>query len=172
MTTADQKREQHIVEYLLYVWQMEDLVRALGFDAGAIRGVMGEGAEADLVWMLQLARDMDRQKLHESGHVDHAMETMTELALLHDLLMGPMEDKPYVRAYEAARPHLDEMLQRSNGQKEMEHPVVSMMTGLYGWLVLRLKRERIATETESSMVAIREMANALARGHVKVYQGR
>lgn len=172
MTTADQKREQHIVEYLLYVWQMEDLVRALGFDAGAIRGVMGSGAEADLVWMLQLARDMENQKLLESGHVDHATETMTELALLHDLLMGPMEDKAYVRAYESARPHLDEMLQRAGESQKMEHPVVSMMTALYGWLVLRMKRERIATETESSMVAIRAMANALARGHVRVYQGR
>lgn len=172
MSTAAEKKESHIVEYVLYVWQMEDLVRAMGFDAGAIRGVLGGGDEADLVWMLNLARDMERQNLQAAGHVDHVVETMTELALLHDLLMGPMEDAEYVRQYEAARPHLDDMLKKTGKDAPIEHPVVSMMTALYGWLVLRMRREVISPETESSLVAIRNMANALARGHIRVYQGR
>ncbi len=172
MSIASEKKNSHVVEYLLYVWQMEDLVRALNFDAGAIRGLMGDGSEEDLRWMLELARDMERQKLQESGHVDHAVETLTEFALLHDLLIGPMEDKAYVRAFETAEPHLEALRSRSGQPEAVEHPVIGMMTALYGWLVLRMKRERLATETESSLVAIREMANALARGHIRVYQGR
>jgi hypothetical protein len=35
-----------------------------------------------------------------------------------------------------------------------------------------MRREVISPETESSLVAIRNMANALARGHIRVYQGR
>jgi very-short-patch-repair endonuclease len=46
-----------------------------------------------------------------------------------------------------------------------------MLTALYGWLVLRMKKEEVSLETEAAMVAIREMANALAKGHVKVYSG-
>ena len=37
MTTAEEKRDQHIVEYILYVWQMEDLVRAVELDLAALR---------------------------------------------------------------------------------------------------------------------------------------
>lgn len=169
MSTAATKRAAHIVEYVLYVWQMEDLVRALGFDAGAIRGVMAGGEEADLVWMLELSRDMERQNLQESGHVDHVVETLTELALLHDLLIGPMADKGYVKAFETASAQLEVVAQKAGKSGGVEHPVMTMMTALYGWLVLRLRKERVTAETESAMVAIRNMANALARGHVKVY---
>ena len=40
MNTALDKRANHIVEYLLYVWQMEDVVRAAEFDSGVIRAML------------------------------------------------------------------------------------------------------------------------------------
>jgi hypothetical protein len=46
-----------------------------------------------------------------------------------------------------------------------------MVIGLYGWLVLRLKKEAVSAETESAMVGLRNWANALARGYVRVYFG-
>jgi hypothetical protein len=46
-----------------------------------------------------------------------------------------------------------------------------MMTALYGWLVLRLRKETVSLETEAALVAIKGMANALARGHVRIYRG-
>ena len=48
MSTASEKRETHIVEYLLFVWQMEDLARAAGFDAGVIRSLSMESMA--LIW--------------------------------------------------------------------------------------------------------------------------
>jgi hypothetical protein len=47
-----------------------------------------------------------------------------------------------------------------------------MLTALYGWLVLKMRKEEVSLETQSALQPIREMANALARGHVKVYQGK
>lgn len=52
------------------------------------------------------------------------------------------------------------------------HPVEQLMVGLYGWLVLRMKKEAVSAETESAMVGLRNWANALARGHMKVYYGK
>ena len=44
MSTAAAKKNAHIVEYVLYVWQMEDLVRAAQFSETAIEGLFnGEG---------------------------------------------------------------------------------------------------------------------------------
>ncbi len=172
MNTALEKRESHIVEYLLFVWQMEDLARAAGFDAGVIRSLFDGHDGPDLEWLLQLAQDMSRENLQKAGHVGHAMETLTELALLHDLITGPMEDQNYVKAFENARPFLTELQEKNNGADSMMHPTEQMLTALYGWLVLRMKKETVSVETEAAMVAIRQMANALARGHIRVYEGR
>ena len=172
MSTASEKRETHIVEYLLFVWQMEDLARAAGFDAGVIRSLFNGVDCPDLEWLLQLSKDMSREGLQEIGHVSHATETLTELALLHDLLTGPMEDPAYVKVFESAQPFLTELQEKKQGGGSMMHPTEQMLTALYGWLVLRMKKETVSVETEAAMVAIRQMANSLARGHIRVYEGR
>ena len=37
MIIARQKRKENIAEYLLYMWQVEDLIRANNFDMDSIR---------------------------------------------------------------------------------------------------------------------------------------
>ena len=37
MIVANEKRKQNIAEYLLYMWQVEDLIRANQFDMDLIR---------------------------------------------------------------------------------------------------------------------------------------
>ncbi|MDA0569370.1 MAG: hypothetical protein O3A35_06490, partial [Bacteroidetes bacterium] len=49
------------------------------------------------------------------------------------------------------------------------HPVEQLLIGLYGWLMLRMKKQVISPESESGFVSFRNWANALARGHIKVY---
>jgi hypothetical protein len=172
MSTASDKRESHIVEYLLFVWQMEDLARAADFDSGVIRSLFDGVDGPDLEWLLQLSNDMNREGLKEIGHVAHANETLTELALLHDLLTGPLEDPAYIKSFENAQPFLVELQEKEQGGSSVRHPIEQMLTALYGWLVLRMKKKTISVETEAAMVAIRQMANTLARGHVRVYEGR
>ena len=172
MSTAADKRSNHIVEYLLYVWQMEDVVRAAEFDSGVIRAMFNGQDGPDLEWMLELAQAMKKEELQEQGHVAHAMETLTELALLHDLITGPMEDSDYVKIFKDADPLLLELQEKKSSKNQYQHPVEQMLTALYGWLVLRMKKEAVSVETEAAMVAIRKMANTLARGHIRVYEGR
>jgi len=170
-TTAAQKKQTHIVEYVLYVWQMEDLLRAARFEESVLFGLFQNQEGEDLKWLLDLGRKMQAEQKSESGHVSDIIEVQTELALLHDLLMGPMEDEIYVGAFETAEPVLREF----EGQKMnegMRHPTEVMLTALYGLLVLKIKKEEVSLETQAAMQPIREMANALARGHVRVYQGK
>ena len=171
MTTAAIKKESHIVEYVLYVWQMEDVARAAKFDVGALRSMFAGQEDEDLDWILDLARTMKLERLEETGHVVHIQETLTEMALLHDLLMGPMEDPIYVKSFQAAEPLLNELNERKM-KGDYSHPVERMLTALYGWLVLRMRKEEVSLETEAAMVAIREMANSLAKGHLKIYSGQ
>ena len=42
MIVAQQKRKENMVEYLLYMWQVEDLIRANGLDIDKIRETLIE----------------------------------------------------------------------------------------------------------------------------------
>ena len=139
MSTAAAKKNAHIVEYVLYVWQMEDLVRAAQFSETAIEGLFNGEGGADCDWLLKLNTQMQREKLEEKGHISDVLEVQTELALLHDLLTGPMEDEIYVSAFQTAEPILQELEQTKMGEG-MRHPTETMLTALYGWLVLKMRK--------------------------------
>ena len=114
MTTAEEKRDQHIVEYILYVWQMEDLVRAVNLDLAALRthlssAYQGDRLEAELMWFGDLIQTLKREKKTAKGHVGALDEVMIELTYLHRTLMDVLKDEEYKSAVEAAKPHLDEM---------------------------------------------------------------
>ena len=148
MSIAAAKKNAHIVEYVLYVWQMEDLVRAAQFSETAIEGLFNGEGGADCDWLLKLNTQMQREKLEEKGHISDVLEVQTELALLHDLLTGPMEDEIYVSAFQTAEPILQELEQNKMGEG-MRHPTETMLTALYGWLVLKMRKEDVTLETQS-----------------------
>ena len=81
MTTAEEKRQQHIVEYILYVWQMEDLVRAVNLDLGALRTHLssaynGDRLEAELAWFGDLIQSLRREKKTAKGPVSYTHLTL------------------------------------------------------------------------------------------------
>ena len=57
MNIAQQKRRENIAEYILYLWQLEDLLRAMQFSPEAIysklvapRDIPEEGKNNFLIW--------------------------------------------------------------------------------------------------------------------------
>ncbi|MGB1384393.1 MAG: DUF4924 family protein [Flavobacteriales bacterium] len=175
MTVAERKKKEHIVDHVLYCWQLEDLIRAAQFQPNVLQQWAGQQAESEGTdpeeeekFLLRMAHSLRDSGAVEQGHSSEVQETLMELAHLHELLLGAMADAEYKGAYEAAAPILKELSAKSS--KEV-HPVEQMVIGLYGWLVLRMKKEAVSAETESAMVGLRNWANALARGYVRVYFG-
>lgn len=169
MTQAQQKRAEHIVEYLLYLWVMEGVLRSAGFREELFAAFEAEHGQADGEWLRELARTLREEGLVEAGHTGHAHEVLTELALLHDLLLGAMEDPVYRDAVVVAQPILDDFRRKTDRPM---HPVEQLCTALYGWWLLRAQGKEVSAETAEAMGVLRQMANALARGHIRVYQGR
>jgi hypothetical protein len=169
-TNADRIKAAHIVEYVLYLWQVEDLVRAADFDEGTMRSMVEEQGEDEVRWLLQYAQAMQREGVREQGHTGEANQALTELAMLHDLLLATLKDADYRAAHEAALPFLTE-LEGKNAQAGVRamHPIELVCVTLYGWLVLRMSKREVSAETEAAMVAVRNLANALGSGHRRVY---
>ena len=176
MILADTKKKAHIVEYILFLWQIEDLIRATQFNSTVLEkwaedtaNSEGSDPEREKEWIVGLAADMRSQGKIESGHIASVSESMVELAHLHEMLLGPLDDKMYSESFETAVPLLKEISAKQPGPKG--HPVEQLLVALYGFLILRLQKQSISAETESGFVAFRNWANALAKGHIQVYYG-
>ncbi len=99
MIVARQKRKENIAEYLLYMWQVEDLIRANRFDMDAIRkSVIAHYDQPDSVkeeiarWYEEIIDMMRSEGVMESGHIQLNKNVIIALTDLHlRLLRSPKE---------------------------------------------------------------------------------
>ena len=76
MIVASMKRKENIAEYLLYMWQIEDIIRANGLDMDKIKanvidryGLTDEKAKEMSDWYESLIDMMRLEGVTESGHL-------------------------------------------------------------------------------------------------------
>ena len=77
MITASQKKRENIAEYLLYMWQIEDLIRAFGLDLDRIEenivnkheNLSDEQRKEMSEWYESLIDMMRREDVVEKGHL-------------------------------------------------------------------------------------------------------
>ena len=94
MLIAQQKLNENVAEYILYMYQIEDLIRAYQFDLDRI---VKEVVEPNLpdrayleryrAWYAGLIQDMKSERIIESGHRLELQDVMVELSYLHNSLL-------------------------------------------------------------------------------------
>lgn len=145
--------QSNIAEYLLYLWQMQDVARATNFDVDAAMGFYGDVPADQLVeerrWFAGLCATMKEENVIKSGHISEVHEILKELVYLHSTLITSMNDEKYQSLREAAKPALSEFLNKTQGGTGSE--VEAYLTALYGWLLLRLRSAEISPSTEDAM---------------------
>ena len=95
MLIALQKRRENIAEYILYLWQIEDLLRALQFSPEAIYSTLVarvEGADEQqkeniFNWYMQIVELLRKEGKEAKGHIDHTLHLVADLHNLHLQLM-------------------------------------------------------------------------------------
>ncbi|MGF1565098.1 MAG: DUF4924 family protein [Flavobacteriales bacterium] len=158
MTLAGKKKAENVIEYILYLWQMQDLVRAAGFDLGAVRHFMGGGndelnIDEELEWFAGIITAMKANGVDKKGNLPEIDELLIELNYLHHTLIDLIRDAKYIEVWTIAQPLLDEFLQRS-GNPSM-NPIEAMLTSLYGLLVLRLRGQEPTAATLTAIDAFK-----------------
>lgn len=143
---------------------MEDLLRAVNFDADALDSFIHSYApdqkafDSEKKWFTGLAEGMRKDGVEQRGHVSEIHELIFELNYLHNTLLNIVRDKSYADAYLQAQPNIREYLTRTDGKSTNDVEVC--LTALYGLMVLRLRKEPISAETDSAM---RTFSNLLAK---------
>ncbi|MBR2866837.1 MAG: DUF4924 family protein [Alistipes sp.] len=107
MIVALQKRRENIAEYILYLWQVEDLLRALQFSPEAIyatlvaktEGTDEQQKENIFNWYMQIVELLRKEGKAEKGHIEHTLHLIADLHNLHLQLMKLPVGEHYRQTY-------------------------------------------------------------------------
>lgn len=164
MIIAKQKRKENIAEYLLYMWQVEDLIRANHFDIEAIRATVisrydqpAEVKEEIARWYEELIEMMISEGVKEKGHIQLNKNVIISLTDLHLRLLRSPKEMVYGAAYYKTLPYIVQLRAKSGGEDLPE--LETCFNAIYGFLMLRMQGKEISSET---MEAIKQISSFLA----------
>lgn len=123
----------NIAEYILYLWQMEDYLRAFPEQANA---------NTELMELLDM---MHAEGIINGGHLQLAQNALSELEDLHDELLNT--EAPYRAVMLHLQPSL--VLLKAKTDRPTMSDVEACLVLLYQVMMLRLQKKEITPETQT-----------------------
>lgn len=159
LSIAASLRAENVCEYVLFLWQQEDLLRAFGMDVDKLSQAMSADEETRQ-WYEHLAVMMSEEGVAEQGHPQVHQNVIVWLSELHTRLLASPKFPFYSAAYYKALPFIVELRSRSHG--EQKHEIENCLEAMYGLLMLRLKGKQASAETQTAIDAISKLLSMLA----------
>lgn len=167
MIIASQKRKENIAEYLLYMWQIEDMIRANGLDIDRIRTNiidrydLTEAQRREMTeWYESLIDMMRREGVEKSGHLQLTKNVIIQLVSLHQALLQDPKFPEYTAEFYKTLPYIVELRAKAGDERVGE--IETCFTALYGMLMLRLQGKEITPETQNAIKQITHFIATLA----------
>ncbi|PLX19827.1 MAG: DUF4924 domain-containing protein [Marinilabiliales bacterium] len=177
MIVAKQKKEENIAEYILYMWQIEDLIRAYKLDIGEInKNIVEKFNQPNHIkteisnWYSGLIDLMIEEGKKETGHLQFIQNTVNDLNQLHLQLLKSPEHLDYIEAYNKAKEGIVELMNKSKGTVENE--MEACFNGLYGILMLRLQKRTINLETATAITAVSQLIALNSKKYKLLEEGK
>lgn len=175
MITASAKKRENIAEYLLYMWQIEDLIRAYGLDIDRIEkeiidkysGLDDRQRREMREWYESLIDMMRREGVKEKGHLQLNVNTLNDIERLHRQLLADPKFAAYANQYYATLPYIVELRAKAGDNKKDE--IETLFEALYGLLMLRLQRKAVSEDTQKAAAQISKFLGLLASYYKKDY---
>ena len=171
MFIAKSIREKSVVEYLLYMWQMEDLIRAYGCSLTRIRreyidrfDYTDQQKDEEEDWFGDQIRMMNQEGKREKGHLAINEVLLQDLGDLHVRLLQSTRFPYYSAEYYRVLPFIVEL--RQKGDKEIGE-VETCLNALYGVMLLRMRQKPISPETAHAIKAITTFLGMLSDYYIK-----
>ena len=168
MITARQKRKENIVEYLLYMWQVEDMIRACRLDMDIMEERIiakydqTEEAKREIrMWYQELAEMMRTEGVTEKGHVQINRNVMAEVTDLHHRLLRDPQETIYNSLYYQTLPAIVQLRAKSGGSDAVSE-IETCLTAIYGFFLLKMQGKAISVETQDGIKQISHFLAFLA----------
>lgn len=158
MFIAHELRKTNIAEYVLYMWQVEDVIRAYDCQFSRIKNeylsrfdYTDEQKEELYDWYADLVRMINAEGKREKGHLEVVRLVVADMLDLHHKLLNSPEFPFYNAEYYRVLPFIVEL--RNRGDKEISE-IETCLQALYGTMLLRLQKKEITPQTAAAMKEI------------------
>lgn len=147
-------KRDNIAEYILYLWQMEDYLRAFPQNADATPELH------------ELNEMMHREGIVEGGHLALANNALSEVEELHTQLLD--EDALYRAAMIRLRPALN--LLKAKTDRPTMSDIEACFVLLYQIMMLRLQKKEITPETADVQQRATQVLTFLSKAYLAGYR--
>ena len=147
-------KKENIAEYILYLWQMEDYLRAFPQNAEATEELH------------ELNEMMHREGIMEGGHLALANNALNELIDLHAQLLD--EDAMYRAAVIRLQPSLNVL--KAKTDRPTMPDIEACLVLLYQIMMLRLQKRPISPETASVQQQATKLLQFLSKTYYSLTQ--
>lgn len=157
MIVANQKKKEHIVEYILYMMQIQDLLRAYKFSLEIIekeiinKYEVSKSEKSEIKnWYSNLIISMNTEGIKEKGNLKIIEDLFIILDSIHKKVLKSKELYPdYSDAYSKASDNIKAY--KAKSLLKTENEIKICITALYNLLLLKHKNIQINPETMEAM---------------------
>ncbi len=182
MYIAQKKRKENIAEYILYLWQLEDLLRALQFSPEAIYSQLVAKSALDdasrqqvFFWYMDIVNLLRKEGKEESGHLEHTLHLIADLNDLHMRLLSLPAGEKYRKVFAALAPEMP-ALRVKLGKTDVSD-IELCFRALYAVVLYRIKGDKSHEEGIRNVIdlispVIAELASVyrqVERGEIDLY---
>ena len=197
MYIAEQLKKKSVAEYLLYMWQVEDTIRAYGLDVERMAveyvpqfGLDAEKSEALKGWYESLVEMMREEGVTEKGHLQVNKNIIILLSDLHRQLLKSSKHPMYAAMYYKVLPFIVELRGKRrpspqpspvNGEgdhagcaesiDESKGEIENCFEALYGVMLLRAQKKEVSVETATAIDNIAKFIGMLSEYYQKDKEG-
>lgn len=173
MIIADQLKNRNRIEYILYMWQVEDILRAYGCDFDRLKAEYicrfqfqsEEQRQHTERWYAELCDMMHGEGVVEGGHLQINKNALQGLIELHEQLLASARFPYYKEMYYKVLPYVVEL--RAKGGRKDEPELQTCLDALYGIMMLRLQKRAVSAETEKALQDICTLLGQLSDYYLK-----
>ena len=177
MDIAQSKRKENIAEYILYLWQIEDLLRALQFSPEAIysqlvapRQIEEEQKHVYLLWYMDIVNLLRKEGKEDGGHLEHTLHLIGDMHNLHLQLMQNPVGEHYRTTFARLAPQLPML--RTLVKKEDVCDTEICFRALYAAMLYRIKGDKKRAEAINDTIElVSPVVAELAAMYGKVERG-
>ena len=155
MYIAQEKRKSNIAEYIIYMWHIEDFIRACNFDIEKIKEkVMLPSYTSDqrkevTEWFESLIQMMKEENITEKGHLGILDNLVEELEEVHKKILSSQKQNLYNQLYSIAQQNIK--IYRSKSDNPDSGDIRLSLEALYLYLLMKISGREISLATREAI---------------------
>lgn len=177
MIVARQKKKENIAEYILYMWQIEDLIRANelkmeNIDKNIIRSYQ---QSEDMIleirdWWANLTEMMVLENKQKSGHLQININTVNDVYQLHLRLMKTPNQVSYQHLFNSIAEAIEAFNKKSG--ETLSNAIEVCLTAIYSSFLMKLKQQKVTKQTEDTIKIFSKFLATLSKKYKEDQEGK